>query len=138
MLVLCQMCALKSTEELKQNEHLSSWWSIFEQLPSGITWKWLPHTLKNFIIQEDLPLTDEWYIWSFAYNDLETLGGKDLYHSSVWYTSSIYSKLQLLMLQIGSKSVSSLFQIDEALKPQVLENYLKENSALIHFVCRMN
>lgn len=42
------------------------------------------------------------------------------------------------MLQIGSKSVSSLFQIDDALKPQVLENYLKENSALIHFVCRMN
>lgn len=32
----------------------------------------------------------------------------------------------VLMLQIGSLSVSSLLQIDEALKPQVLENYLKE------------
>lgn len=48
---------------------------------------------KNYIIQEDLPVTDEGYIRSFAYNDLETLGGKHLDHSSVRYTSSIHGKL---------------------------------------------
>lgn len=30
MLVFCQMCTLKSTEELKQNEHLSSWLNLIQ------------------------------------------------------------------------------------------------------------
>lgn len=114
-------------------------WVYSRSLPGfGITGKCLFHTFKKYMSPENLPVIGEEYIWSFEYNELETSGEKHLHHSSVWYASSIYSQPQLLMLQIGSENVSSLFQIDEALKPQVLENYLKENSALIYFVCGIN